>query len=158
MKTNELFIGALPPGPIAGGVGEAPPIAFSIEKMRPMPPPSRSTSFASNTVHQSQPQETQRKSDTLIWVDSIMPITGNNWFGCTSKEYFSKLGQYARQKDHEAFQQAYVAGVVAGMVTEFKNGEEVYIVEKAFFLTGLMKVRRKGGTTEYWTNVEAVKN
>jgi hypothetical protein len=38
----------------------------------------------------------------------------------------------------------------------FKNGEVVYITDTAIF-SGIIKVRRKGETKEYWTNTEAVK-
>ena len=38
----------------------------------------------------------------------------------------------------------------------FTNGEVVYIADTAIF-SGLVKVRRRGDTNEYWTNLEAVK-
>jgi hypothetical protein len=38
----------------------------------------------------------------------------------------------------------------------FKNGEVVYIADTAIF-SGGVKVRRKGETQEYWTNLEAIK-
>lgn len=83
-------------------------------------------------------------------------ISGDNWFGCTSRDYFEKLVGYAVEKDKEAFTKALTAGLLAGTCTTFKNGEVVYITDTAIF-SGLVKVRRKGETQEYWTNIEAVK-
>ena len=86
---------------------------------------------------------------------SVRRISGDHWFGCTSKEEFNKIFEYAADKDEQAFSKAWAAGIRAGTITEFKNGEEVYIVDTSVF-SGLIKVRRKGETKEYWTNLEAV--
>jgi hypothetical protein len=83
-------------------------------------------------------------------------ISGDNWFGCTARDYFEKLVGYAVQKDNEAFAKALTTGLLSGTCTRFKNGEVVYIANTALF-SGLVKVRRKGETQEYWTNIEAVK-
>lgn len=83
-------------------------------------------------------------------------ISGENWFGCTDREYFSKLVDYAVQDDQQAFSQALATGVVAGVCTTFTNGENVFITDTAVF-SGLVKVRRRGEITEYWTNLEAIK-
>jgi hypothetical protein len=82
-------------------------------------------------------------------------ISGDSWFGCTSKEYHGKLIGYAVQKDMEAFKQGLTAGVLTGACVMFKAGEPVFIADTAIF-SGLVKVRRKGSTSEYWTNLEAV--
>lgn len=82
-------------------------------------------------------------------------ISGDHWFGCTDREYFDKLVGYAVQKDNKAFKKALAAGLVLGTCTIFKNGEVVYITDTAIS-SGLVKVRRKGETQEYWTNIEAV--
>ncbi len=87
--------------------------------------------------------------------DDTKRISGSQWFGCSDREYFEKLIGYAVDKDNEAFKRALAAGVVAGNCTLFKNGEAVYTVDTAIF-SGLVKVRRKGETQEYWTNLEAV--
>jgi hypothetical protein len=83
-------------------------------------------------------------------------ISGENWFGCADRNYFEKLVGYAAQKDTEAFASALTAGLLAGTCTSFKNGEVVYTTDTAIF-SGLIKVRRRGETQEYWTNMEAVK-
>jgi len=87
--------------------------------------------------------------------DNTKRISGSQWFGCSDREYFEKLIGYAVDKDNEAFKRALAAGVVADNCTLFKNGEAVYTVDTAVF-SGLVKVRRKGETQEYWTNLEAV--
>ena len=83
-------------------------------------------------------------------------ISGDQWFGCTDRKYFDKLVGYAVQKDNEAFTKALSAGLLIGTCTIFKTGEVVYIADTAI-LSGIIKVRRKGETKEYWTNMEAVK-
>ena len=83
-------------------------------------------------------------------------ISGDNWYACTDRDYFEKLVRYAVQKDNQAFAKALTTGLLVGTCTAFKNGEVVYIADTAIF-SGLVKVRRKGETQEYWTNIEAVK-
>lgn len=83
-------------------------------------------------------------------------ISGDHWFGSTDRDYFSKLVEYAVQGDSEAFEEALTADLLVGTCTTFKNGEVIYITDTAIF-SGLVKVRRKGETQEYWTNIEAVK-
>ncbi len=83
-------------------------------------------------------------------------ISGENRFGCSDRDYFDKVVGYAVQNDKQAFSQALAAGILSGVCTMFKNGEEVYIADTAI-LSGLVKVRRKGQMEEYWTNIEAVR-
>lgn len=83
-------------------------------------------------------------------------ISGDSWFGATTKAKFSKLVNYVLEKDEPAFKKALTVGLLNETVTVFKNGEVVYIVDTAIF-SGLVKVRKRGETTEYWTNLEAVK-
>lgn len=83
-------------------------------------------------------------------------IADDHRFGCSDRDYFEKLVSYAVQKDNEAFSQGLAAGILAGACTMFKTGEAVYITDTAIF-SGLVEVRRKGETQEYWTNLEAVR-
>jgi hypothetical protein len=83
-------------------------------------------------------------------------ILNGDYFGCTTREYLEKLMQYARHGDKVAFENAHLAGQLAGVVTSFKDGESVYIVDITTF-SGLVKVRREGEVQEYWTVTEAVK-
>jgi hypothetical protein len=81
-------------------------------------------------------------------------ISGEHWFGSTTKEEFDKLEHYLWEKDSDAFMAAWIDGVIAQTVTAFKDGESVYVEGRAM---GIVKVRRQGETKEYWTNVEAVR-
>lgn len=91
----------------------------------------------------------------LAEAQSMKHISGNNFFGCTTKEERSEIIGYVSQEDKQAFMMALTDGINRGTVTVFENGEEVYIVDTAVF-SGLVKVRRKGETKAYWTNLEAV--
>jgi len=83
-------------------------------------------------------------------------ITGNNYFGCKNREYRDKITNYIVQGDKQAFMKALGSGVASGECILFDAGEEVFVTDTAI-LSGLLKVRRKGQTIEYWTNTEAVK-
>ena len=98
----------------------------------------------------------ERSRNYTVSSGSEKKISGDNWFGSTDRNYFDKLVEYAVQKDNEAFKKALSAGILMGTCTTFKNGEVVFIADTAI-LSGLVKVRRKGETREYWTNIEAVK-
>jgi len=50
---------------------------------------------------------------------------------------------------------AFTAGLLVGTYTTFKKGEVIYIADTAIF-SGLIKVRRKGETQEYWTRIQIV--
>ena len=75
--------------------------------------------------------------------------------GCKSREYFEKLFRYVADGDKEAAKKAYMAGLLSGECTSFKKGEQVFTTDTAIF-SGLVKLRRKGETVEYWTNFEAI--
>lgn len=104
---------------------------------------------------------------TAVALGSLLLLTEGAWaaghwiasdsaFGCRSRDYFSKLIGYAVQKDLAAFKEGLGGGILAGQCTLFKFREEVFIADTAIF-SGLVKVRKKGSTAEYWTNIEAVK-
>jgi len=76
-------------------------------------------------------------------------------FGCRDRGYYSKLLEYARDGDRDAFNRALAAGVVSGQCTTFNAGEEVFRTDTAIF-SGLLKIRRKGEVAEYWTNMEHI--
>jgi len=80
-------------------------------------------------------------------------VNGENHIGCTDRDYFEKLASYAAVKDTEAFTRALGAALLTGDCVTFKAGEPVFLVDTAIF-SGLVKVRRLGETTEYWTNIE----
>ena len=82
-------------------------------------------------------------------------IDGDNNFGCRSRDYYSKLVRFAVQGDQEAWSRALAEGALSGECILFKADEPVFVTDTALF-SGLVKVRRKGKLTEYWTNFEAV--
>jgi len=83
-------------------------------------------------------------------------ISGDKFFGCTDVDYHKKLTNYAFQRDMDAFTKGLTDGLLLGKCTLFKSGEEVFLVDTAFF-SGLIKLSRKGNTVEYWTIIEAIK-
>ncbi len=81
-------------------------------------------------------------------------IDGDNRTGCSDREYYEKLTLYAVQKDYAAFNRSLTTGFISGICVKFTAGEQVFIVDSAIF-SGLVKIRRKGETAEYWTAMEA---
>src|SRR5215475_14294999 len=76
-------------------------------------------------------------------------ISGDKFFGCTDLDYHKKLTNYVVHKDMEAFAKGLTDGLFFGMCTLFKSSEEVFLVDTAFG-SGLIKLRRKSDTVEYW--------
>ena len=71
------------------------------------------------------------------------------------RDEFGRLVNYAVQNDQEALSQALTRAVYNGTCTLFQNGETVYLTDTGIF-SGVAKVRKRGETTEYWTNMEAI--
>jgi hypothetical protein len=73
-------------------------------------------------------------------------ISGDNYFGCTDRDYLEKIVIYILQKDMEAFKKSLTTGISLGRCTLFKAGEEIFRSdETASSSMGiLVKVRRKG--------------
>jgi hypothetical protein len=84
-------------------------------------------------------------------------IDGDSWFGCVSKDYYSTLVGYVTDNDKEALKKALLAGLATGQCNKFKADEEVFL-EDTSVIPGLVQVRPKGETIEYWTNMEAIKS
>jgi len=82
-------------------------------------------------------------------------ISSDTFFGCTDFDYHKQLTNYAVQKDRETFTKSLTDGLLLGKCTLFKSGEEVLLVDTAFS-PGLIKLRRKDDTVEYWTIREAI--
>jgi flagellar biosynthesis GTPase FlhF len=83
-------------------------------------------------------------------------ISSDGFFGCADQEFFEKLVGYIVQKDMDALKQGLALGMTTGQCTMFKKGEKVFLADTAIF-SGLIKLRRQGSMTEYWTNIEATK-
>ena len=82
-------------------------------------------------------------------------ITSESKWGCTDREYVDKLIGFVVDQDKEAFMSAISAGIATGRCTTFKVGESVFLADTAI-MSGLVKLRRKGETVEYWTAMEAI--
>lgn len=92
-------------------------------------------------------------SSSLAFADS-KTILSDGYFGCIDENKFKKIVTYVSQGDREAFKQSLGTEILSGKCTMFSKGEEVFLVDVAM-LSGMVKIRRKGDTTEYWTNREA---
>jgi hypothetical protein len=55
----------------------------------------------------------------------------------------------------DAFGNALAERILSGACTKFEGGEAVFLTDTAV-LSGLLRVRRQGKQTEYWTNIEAL--
>lgn len=97
--------------------------------------------------------QTRQSNDYANWGGDR--IAGAYFFGCTDKDYFEQVATYALQGDRQAFSNALAAGLVSGTCTKFEKDEPVYVVGSGLF-SGLMRVRRPGESSEYWTVIEAV--
>lgn len=76
-------------------------------------------------------------------------------FGCSDEEQFDKLLGYIRDKDNEAYAKGLLAEMLSGQCTVFDSGETVFVTDIKVF-SGLKKVRKSGGTTEFWVISEMV--
>jgi hypothetical protein len=95
-------------------------------------------------------------SNPNISISTKTAISGNKYVGCSDRQYYEKIVEYAIHKDSEAFQQAVTAGIFSGTCTIFEKGEFLYVIDVDLF-SGYAKVRRKGETQEFWVNLEAVR-
>lgn len=83
----------------------------------------------------------------------LRTIRGNTWFGTRSSDQYQKLLSMIIHNDNEAFSKELIALILAGDAVMFKDGEEVFL--RPAFSFGMIKVRRKGDTGEYWTDSSA---
>ena len=100
--------------------------------------------------------EADASESTSSLPTGMLRIVSNGYFGCTNKDVFSKMVSYAVQGDTEAFRQAMLAALTIEECTAFEAGEIVQLEDTAVF-SGMIKVRRRGELSEYWTNLEAAK-
>ena len=93
-------------------------------------------------------------ADRRAGADDRDRIAGDHKFGCRDREYHSKLTRIVAQRDREAFVRGLVEGVLSGECVVFDAGEQVFVTDVTW--SGLVKVRRKGGLDEYWTQLESL--
>lgn len=88
--------------------------------------------------------------------DGSMTVQPGAWFGYRTREAMDKATKMAAQGDKDAWGKFMVQAMTAGGLTQLKPGEVVYVEDTAM-MSGVVKIRRKGETTGWWTNYEAVK-
>jgi len=120
-----------------------------------VPPTSNQRPGASKSTPRKAPPPTTTPRRSDVTGTGLRQIVDDHRFGCTDPDYFGKIIQYAVQKDQEAFARALSDGMSTGLCTLFTRGETVYLTDSRVF-SGLVRVRRRGETAEYWTNTEAV--
>lgn len=143
-----------PDQPSAQTTVQAEPEPASQPEAPSEPPPPAETTASPEESASSADQEPMpgAKRTSASGPDRI---DGDNRIGCRSREYFSKITRIAVQGDEEAWSQALLEGALSGECVIFKADEPVFVSDTALF-SGLVKVRRKGKLTEYWTNFESV--
>lgn len=83
--------------------------------------------------------------------DGMKHIAAGKHLGCPDRETYSRLVEFAIQKDADAFASLFVSG----NCTDLPEGEEVYLDELGGF-SGAVKIRRRGEVNGLWTAIEAV--
>jgi hypothetical protein len=83
-------------------------------------------------------------------------IVRQGLFGCQDRQIFERIGSYAVDKDTAVFTDTLAQALMQSECVFLKQGTtELFVTDTAIF-HGLIKIREKGDTTEYWTNLEAV--
>lgn len=85
-----------------------------------------------------------------------MRVQSGQWFGYRDRELLDRSTKIAAQGDKAAWTQLMAQASAAGGIVPLKPGEEVFIEDVAM-MAGVVKIRRKGETSRWWTNYEAVK-
>lgn len=109
---------------------------------------------AAVVAHQAPPTNTSQSQDWSHWDGDR--IAGDVYFGCTERDCFERLATLAVQGDKQAFAEALGVGLLTGICTKFVEGEPIYLMGAGGLFSGLVRVRRPGEITEYWTVIEAV--
>ena len=84
-------------------------------------------------------------------------IQGQMQFGCQSKRVFKTIMQHAVRHDNDAFRTDLITALYTGNCVMFKEGERAYIMDSEL-LSGIILVRRAGGTKRYWASMGAVRD
>jgi hypothetical protein len=85
-----------------------------------------------------------------------MAVQPGQWFGFRDRDLFDRASKIAAQGDKTAWAKVMSQAAASGDLVQLKPGEEVYLEDTAM-MSGAVKVRRKGETSGWWTNYEAVK-
>lgn len=99
----------------------------------------------------STPELVARSAPRRSYVTDKGPL-----FGCVHQEFLKKIQGYHANNDQTAFTKAVAAALLTGECVRLERGEEVFLVDWALF-SGLVKIRPKGETAEYWTFQQIIK-
>lgn len=83
-------------------------------------------------------------------------VQPGQWFGFRDREMLERESKLAYTGDKTAWSKLMGQGAASGAIVKLTPGEEVFVEDTAM-LAGLVKIRRKGETSGWWTNFEAVK-
>lgn len=87
--------------------------------------------------------------------DMSKAISSNGYYGCVDRAKFDELMRYITQGDQAAFSNALAQSIAHGESTLFEAGERVFVMDTKIF-SGMVRIRREGETTSYWTVLEAL--
>jgi len=82
-------------------------------------------------------------------------VSGERYAGCRTQQELQKLNRYAAQGDENGWANAMAGANMRGECTMFRKGEPVFVIGQAT-ASGLIRVRRREQSKEYWTLSEAV--
>ncbi len=77
------------------------------------------------------------------------------WFGFRDRDRLEGIIKLGLRGNKDAWERLVAEGVTDGPTIPLKPGDEVYFVD-IDIPGGMTKVRRKGETNGWWTNIEAV--
>lgn len=112
--------------------------------------PAASIGSSSQSVPAASPPTST--SPAALVVGRVYSINNDDCIGCSDRALYDQLIRYAKADDIVAFLVALNRGVADGICTYFEKGERVELVQiDSWAMPKLIKVRRVGARTEYWT-------
>ncbi len=79
-----------------------------------------------------------------------------DWVGCKDKGDLESIKRYVSQNDDIAYKKQMIATIGTGRCIFLEHFDEVYIVDIDSW-GGVVKIRKKGDTNEYWTYKNAIR-
>lgn len=84
-----------------------------------------------------------------------MTVLPGSWFGYRDREFLKNANNLGLRSTKDAWDRFMAKGVADGPYVPLRPGEEVFFVD-IDIPAGMTKIRRKGETDGWWTNVEAL--
>lgn len=98
---------------------------------------------------------TTPSSPTTPAPEETRNVISEGRFGCQNQETFRTIKDYALARDEASFNREISSALNTGECITFSTNE-VVIVKAADTALGVIKVRRAGSFTEYWTGSETI--